>query len=393
MRFTLRGARLVDANMDLAEGEITIDGAHIEEVGEKSTTPGRVLDASQAIIMPGFIEVHTHGGGGFELHTTDAEKIQAYARWTTSTGVTSFLTTVVGTPGALPLKQLNVAVEAIEGQGRGAEILGIFLEGPYINVKRRGAHPPSWLRQPDPAETRLLLDATQGHLRLITLAPELPGAHALMQALLEAGVTVSIGHTDATYEQTEEAIALGATHATHCFNAMRPLLHRAPGPLAAIAKAPQVQGELIADGVHVHPEVMRLLVKMLGPQRVVVITDAQAAAGLENGAQFEFAGQMAEVICGAAYLADGTLTGSVLTMRQALSNMLEMTHVSLSEAVGMLTLNPARAARVESRKGLLQVGYDADLLVFDPAFNLQATLCQGQLTYAHDTWGALLQEG
>ncbi|HEX7737057.1 MAG TPA: N-acetylglucosamine-6-phosphate deacetylase [Ktedonobacteraceae bacterium] len=392
MRFTLRGTRLVDANMDLAESEITIDGAHIESVGNGNAAPGKVVDASQLIVMPGFIDVHTHGGGGFELHTTDAEEIRAYARWAASTGVTSFLTSVVGIPSALPLTQLRTAVTAIEHQGAGAEILGIFLEGPYINVKRRGAHPPSWLRQPDPAETRLLLDVAHGHLRLITIAPELAGAHEMIRTMLAAGVTVSIGHTDATYEQTEEAIALGVTHITHCFNAMRPLLHRAPGPIAAIAKAPQVQGELIADGVHVHPEVMRLLVKMLGAQRIVVITDAQAAAGLENGAQFEFAGQTAEVICGAAYLSDGTLTGSVLTMRQALSNMLEMAHVSLSDAVCMLTLNPARAAQVDSRKGLLQAGYDADLLVFDSALNLQATICRGQVAYANSAWSTLLQE-
>src|SRR5258707_10122470 len=271
-------------------------------------------------------------------------------------------------------------------------MLGIHLEGPYISVKRRGAHPPAWLRQPNPVETEQVLDVARGHLRLITIAPELAGAHEMIRRMVAAWVTVSIGHTDATFEQAEAAIALGATHATHCFNAMRPLLHRAPGPIAAIAKAPQVQGELIADGVHVHPEVMDLLVKMLSPQRVVVITDALAAAGLENGAQFEFAGQMAEVICGAAHLADGTLTGSVLTMRQALSNMLEMTHVSLSEAVGMLTLNPARAARVDTRKGRLQPGYDADLLVFDSAFNLQATICRGQLAYATEAGKALLQE-
>lgn len=392
MRFTLRGTRLVDATMDLAEGDITVDGAHIEGVGQKTDAPGKVVDASQAIVIPGFIDVHTHGGGGFELHTTDADQIRAYARWAPSTGVTAFLAGVVGMPGALPLGQLRAAVEATEQPGEGAETLGIHLEGPYINVKRRGAHQPAWLRQPSPAETEQVLEVTRGHLRLITIAPELPGAHEMIKRLLEAGVVVSIGHTDATYEQAEEAIALGATHATHCFNAMRPLLHRAPGPIAAIAKAPQVQGELIADGVHVHPEVMRLLVKMLGPQRIVTITDALAAAGLADGAQFEFAGQMAEVICGAAHLADGTLTGSVLTMEQALGNMLEMTHVSLPEAVGTLTLNPARAVHVEARKGRLQPGYDADLLVFDSSLHLQATICQGRLAYATEMWSRLLQE-
>lgn len=395
MRFTLRGARLVDATMDLVESEITVDGSYIACVGKRAreTAPGKVLDARRMIVMPGFIDVHTHGGGGFELHTTDSEQIRSYARWVPYTGVTSFLAGVVGTPGALPLEQLRAAVAATEQPGQGAEMLGIHLEGPYINPKRRGAHPPVWLRQPDLAETELILDLTRGHLRLITIAPELPGAHEMIRRLLAAGVTVSIGHTDATYEQAEEAIALGITHATHCFNAMRPLLHRAPGPLAAIAKAPQVQGELIGDGVHVHPEIMRLLVTMLGTQRVVVITDALAAAGLENGAKFEFAGQTAEVICGAAHLSDGTLTGSVLTMRQALCNMLAMTHVSLSEAVGMLTLNPARAAGVESRKGCLKPGHEADLLVFDSALHLQATLCRGKLAYATPTWNALLQEG
>lgn len=392
MRFTLRGTRLVDATMDLAEADIAVVGAHIEQIGQGIQARGKVLDARSTIVMPGFIEVHTHGGGGFELHTTNVDEIRAYARWAPGAGVTSFLTSVVGTPSALPLKQLSTAVASIEQPGEGAEICGIFLEGPYLNPKRRGAHPPSWLRQPDPSETEQILDVTRGHLRLLTLAPELPGAHDLIQRLVEAGVTVSIGHTDATYEQAEEALALGITHATHCFNAMRPLLHRTPGPLAAIAKNPRVQGELIADGIHVHPAVMRLLVGMLGPERTVVITDAQAAAGLANGATFEFAGQTAQIQCGAAYLKDGTLAGSILTMHQALHNMLEMTCVTLSQAVGMLTLNPARAARVADHKGRLQAGYDADLLVFDAALGLQATICRGQLTYANAAWLASLQE-
>lgn len=392
MRFTLRGARLVDATMDLAEANITIDGRQIEQIGSMGHTPGKILDAGSIIVMPGFIEVHTHGGGGVALHTTRAEDIRAYARWAPSAGVTSFLTTVVGTPHALPVAQLQAAVAAIEQPSEGAEVLGIYLEGPYLNVKRRGAHPPAWLRQPDPAETALLLALTKGHLRLLTLAPELPGAHDTLQRLVEAGVTVGIGHTDATYEQAQEAIALGITHMTHCFNAMPPLLHREPGPLAAIVNDARVQGELIADGIHVHPAVMRLLVKLLGPERTVVITDAQACAGLESGAIFEFAGQTAQVRHGAAYLTDGTLAGSVLTMQQALRNILDITHLSLSEAVGMLTLNPARTAQITARKGRLQVGYDADLLLFDTNLRLQATLCQGQLAYANEAWSALLPE-
>lgn len=391
MRFTLRRIRAVDATMDLAEAAITIDGAQIEQVGSVVPTSENVLDASGMLVMPGFIEVHTHGGGGIALHTTNAEDIRAYARWAPSAGVTSFLTTVVGTPSALPLEQLCTAVEAIEQPGEGAEVLGIYLEGPYLNVKRRGAHPPLWLRQPDPTETELLLEQTKGYLRLLTLAPELPGAQALIQRLIEAGVTVSMGHTDATYEQAQEALVWGVTHMTHCFNAMPALLHRAPGPLAAVVNDARVQGELIADGIHVHPAVMRLLVKLLGPERTVVITDAQACAGLADGAMFEFAGQQAQVLCGAAYLADGTLAGSILTMQQALRNILDIAQVSLSEAVGMLTRNPARTAQVTARKGRLQAGYDADLLIFDADLHLQATLCRGQLAYATEAWRTLLQ--
>jgi N-acetylglucosamine-6-phosphate deacetylase len=207
----------------------------------------------------------------------------------------------------------------------------------------------------------------------------------MIRRLVEAGITVSMGHTNATYEQSLEAIKLGVTHATHCFNAMRPLLHRAPGPLAAIAQAEEVRGELIADGVHVHPAAMNALVKMLGPERIIVITDALSAAG-NTEASFDFAGQPARVIRGAARLADGTITGSILTMDQALRNVLQMTEVSLQQAVTMLTLNPASAAQVADHKGRLQAGYDADVLIFDQSLALQATICRGAVAFATDEW-------
>jgi N-acetylglucosamine-6-phosphate deacetylase len=393
MRFTLRNARLIDAATDLARGTIHIDGPRIEAVESEDgqdahhrvQQPDTIIDAEGMIVMPGFIDVHTHGGGGYNLHTTRADEIRDFARWAPTTGVTSFLIAVVGIPGSMPLPQLQTAVDALETCGEGAEPLGIHLEGPYINVARRGAHPPAWLRLPNASETETLLAVSKGHLRLITLAPELPGAAAMIRHLVEAGVTVSMGHTDATYEQAKEAIELGVTHVTHCFNAMRPLLHRAPGPLAALAGAKQVRGELIADGVHVHPAAMRALVQMLGPERTVIITDALAGAGLDD-ATFEFAGQPAHVVHGAAHLDDGTITGSVLTMDQALRNILLMTGVSLPQAAGMMAFNPARSAQVAGRKGCLQAGYDADLTIFDQSMTLQATICRGEIAYATEEW-------
>ena len=267
----------------------------------------------------------------------------------------------------------------------GAEPLGIHLEGPYINVERRGAHLSSWLRVPDIHETERLLELTDGWLRLIALAPELPGAASMISRLVDAGITVSIGHTDATYEQALEAIQLGVTHATHCCNAMRPLHHREPGPLGAIAESPYVFGELIADGVHVHPAMMRIMVKILGVERTIVITDALAAAGIGD-ASFDFAGQPAQVVRGVARLEDGTITGSILTMDQALRNILQMTGVSLPQAVSMLTWNPARSIHVEERKGLLQPGFDADLLVFSDDLELQVAICRGEIRYATPDW-------
>jgi N-acetylglucosamine-6-phosphate deacetylase len=386
MRFTLHGAHLVDAAIDLPGSRLTVDGSQIQAVASPSDTPDMLIDATQMIVMPGFIDVHTHGGGGYNLHTVDAGEIKSYARWVPTTGVTSFLIGVVGTPGAPPEEQLRAAVAAIDGWTVGAEPLGIHLEGPYINVERRGAHMPAWLRVPNADEAAHVLAMTAGHLRLITLAPELPGAAAMIQRMKEAGVTVSIGHTDATYEQTLEAFQLGVTHMTHCCNAMRPLHHREPGPLGALAQSLQVYGELIADGVHVHPAMMKIIVKALGPARTIVITDALSAAGLSEDTTFEFAGQPAQLIRGAARLADGTITGSVLTMDLALRNMLEMTGVSLQEAVRMLTLNPAQAAQVADRKGRLQAGYDADLLVFDESLQLQATICRGEFAFATAAW-------
>ncbi|NJN17468.1 MAG: N-acetylglucosamine-6-phosphate deacetylase [Oscillochloris sp.] len=343
------------------------------------------IDLAGAIMLPGFVEVHTHGGGGHSLHSSDPAEIRAYAAWAPNTGVTAFLAGVVGVPGGLPEAQIAAVVAAAQTPDPGAEILGIHLEGPYISPLRRGAHPLTWLRAPDAAETMHLLEIADPWLRIVTLAPELPGAPEMIARLVSAGINVSIGHTDATYEQARAVIPLGIRHATHCFNAMRPLLHREPGPLGAIVEAEDVLGELIADGVHVHPAALRILLRALGPARTVIVTDALACAGLRAGT-FSFAGQPAQVIDGAARLADGTLTGSVLTMDVALRNLVEQLGQELPAASTMLSYNPARAAGVGARKGRLRPGYDADLLILDSDLQLQATYCRGALAYRSAAW-------
>lgn len=385
MHMTLHGARLVDAQTDMIYGSMSIANGQITSVGTVAEDTGTVVDVSGMTIMPGFIDVHTHGGGGYSLHTTSADEILHYGQWAATTGVTSFLIGVVGTPNAMPLAQLQTAVQAIEMQSSGAQPVGIHLEGPYINPLRRGAHPISWLRIPSEDDTRQILEQTKGKLRLVTLAPELNNAASMIQHLIDAGVTVSIGHTDATYEQSRAAIGHGISHMTHCCNAMRPLHHREPGPLGAIVGSPNVFGEVIADGIHVHPVMLDILVRLLGAERVIVITDAQAGAGLPD-AEFEFAGQPARNVDGVARLVDGTITGSVLTMDQALRNVLSMSNVTLSEAVGMFTWNPARSVKIAQTRGLLRTGFDADLAIFDESLTLQATICHGEVVFATEQW-------
>jgi N-acetylglucosamine-6-phosphate deacetylase len=375
----LTNALLVDAD-GVRPGGLLLACGYIVAVGAEAAARGPAYDLRGAMVTPGFVDVHTHGGGGFSLHTADPDEIRAYMAWAPSTGVTAFLAGVVGVPGGLPEAQITAAVAAARAPGPGAELVGIHLEGPYISPARRGAHPAAWLRAPDPAETERVLELADGWLRIVTLAPELSGAAALIARLRAAGVTVSIGHTDATYEQARSAIAEGVTHATHCFNAMRPLLHREPGPLGAIVEAEAVTGELILDGHHVHPAALRVLLRALGPGRAVAVTDALACAGLRDGA-FSFGGQEVHVSDGAARLADGTLTGSILTMERALALLVREIGLTLPDAVAILTRNPARAAGAADRKGMLRPGYDADVLIIDADLRLQATICRGAPAY------------
>ncbi len=310
-----------------------------------------VLDLRGRYLAPGFIELHTHGGGDHSLLTEDPAEVDAYARWITSRGVTSFLIGVAGGEHERILRALQRSAVFFERPPAGAQALGYFLEGPFLNPRRRGAFPEAWLRPPDVAQFREYVEATGRRLRLVTLAPELPGADALIAAALEAGAVPSLGHSDATYEEALHAFEAGVRHVTHCFNAMRPLAHRDPGCLGAALTTPSVTCELILDGSHVHPAAAALLVRAKGVDGTVLVSDALPPAGSERET-VEWEGMRAKVVGRAAVGEDGTIIGSLATTDEVLRNAVAWLPVTLPEAVRMATCNPARVLGLDGAQGL-----------------------------------------
>jgi len=382
MLTALLNARVLTPDEELAGATVVIRDGRIEAVGAGLAPPAgaQTFDLTGLTLVPGFIDIHVHGGGGFSLITEDPDEIRSYARWVVSHGVTGFLATLVGAPLPQMKRWLAAAVAAGEGVEGGARPLGVHLEGPFVNPVRRGALPAEGLRPPDVAEFVSLAEAAQGRLKVTTLAPELPGAADLIAAARERGVAVSMGHTDATYEQALEAIEWGVRQATHCFNGMRPFHHRDPGCLGAILSSPMLSAELIADGVHVHPGAMALLLAAKGPQRTILVTDGIAAAGLADGA-YSLAGEAIQVRDGVASLPDGTLAGSVVTMDQAVRNIVRLGLAPLAQAVRMASSNPAAALGLGQRLGRVAPGFAADLVALDESLQVAMTFVGGEPAY------------
>jgi len=383
MLTALLNARVLTPDEELASPTVVIRDGRIEAVGAGLTPPAgaQTFDLGGLTLVPGFIDIHVHGGGGFSLITEDLDEIRSYARWAVSRGVTGFLATLVGAPPPQMKRWLAAAVAAGHGvDGGGARLVGLHLEGPFVNPARRGALPSEGLRPPNVAEFLALAEAAQGRLKVITLAPELPSAADIVAAACRRGIVVSMGHTDATYEQALEAIEWGVRQATHCFNGMRPFHHRDPGCLGAILSSSRLSAELIADGVHVHPGAMALLLAAKGPHGAILITDGIAAAGLGDGS-YSLAGEAIQVRDGVASLADGTLAGSVATMDQTIRNIVRLGLTPLADAVRMASTNPAAALGLGQRLGRIAPGFEADLVALDERLEVALTFVGGQPAY------------
>ena len=354
-------------------GWLQVAGAQILACGAGAPPGPPDRDFPDCIVVPGFIDMHVHGGGGASY--LDAGHIAQAAKFHRRHGTTTTLASLVT---AAP-DQLIAGVRALAKATREGTVAGIHLEGPWLSAARCGAHDPTQMRDPEPAEVDDVLAAGAGTIRMVTLAPERPGSGEAIRRFLDAGVVVAVGHTDATYEQTQQAIALGATVGTHLFNAMPPLHHREPGPALALLEDPGVTLELIADGVHVHSAMVRAVVGAAGPDRVAVITDAIAAAGSDDGA-YRLGAVAIDVESGVARVrATSAIAGSTATMDQLfrmVSRLGPDADAALVAAVQMTSATPARALGLE-QVGVLRTGYDANLVVLDRDLQVSAVMVRG----------------
>ena len=379
----------------LTAGQIVIENGIIQAVVDvgaaqqrEATSPrGRpgyrpTLDVGDNYIAPGFIDLHVHGVAGADTMDGSQESLAHMAARFAAHGVTGFLPTTMTesldvTRRAVFQVQEYMTTQMDRAPAR-AQVLGIHLEGPWISSQFKGAQNERYILEPDEDTVRSILETARGSVKIVSLAPELPGADRAIRLLRDEGIYVSIGHTGATYEQALQAIELGATHVTHCFNAMTGLNHRRPGVVGAALLADDLFAELIADGVHVHPDVMQLLVRAKGRDRVMLVTDAMAAAERPDGT-YQLGGQEVLVRDSQARLHDGTLAGSTLLLDQAVRNLVQLCYVSLIDAVYMASTTPAAAIGLGAHKGRIRAGYDADLTVLDSALRPRAVLIRGEL--------------
>ncbi|MGC9543240.1 N-acetylglucosamine-6-phosphate deacetylase [Streptomyces sp. UG1] len=367
----LSGATVVLPTGPVKDGQVIVDGPRITGTAPENA---QVIDVTGHYVAPGFVDIHNHGGGGASFTSGTPEEVLKGIRTHHLHGTTTLVASTVTGDMDFLTRRAGLLSELAE-QG---DIAGIHFEGPFISPCRKGAHSEELLRDPAPAEVRKLIDAARGRATMVTLATELPGGIDSVRLLAEHGVIAAIGHTDATYEQTVEAIEAGATVATHLFNAMPPLGHREPGPIAALLEDERVTVELINDGTHLHPAALELAFRHAGANRVAFITDAMDAAGFGDG-RYMLGPLEVEVADGVARLVDGgSIAGSTLTLDRAFKRAVTIDRLPLEHAVAALSANPARLLGRYDRIGSLEPGKDADLVILDSDFDLKGVMRRGE---------------
>lgn len=398
MHTAVTAKKLWDGRRLLDQPVIAIEDGHIASIASRSNTElaaelgghAEVLDFPGAMLAPAFLDVHIHGAAGHDLMEATPEALAKIGAFLASRGTGSFLATTVTAPLDATLRAVSGLAKLIRDPGLYEERsasgepmarpLGIHLEGPFLSHAKRGVQPAEHLLAPDVAVFDRLFDAAEGQVRLMTLAPELPGAPELAVHAVARGVRVSVGHSNATAAETRAVVAAGATSATHTFNAMRPLDHREPGILGVVLTTDSLFAELICDGIHNAPEMVRLFWRAKGPERAILVTDAMSATGMPDG-EYRLGGFAVQVAGGRA-MANGVLAGSVLTLNNALANFVKFTSAPLEGALRLLTSNPASMTGLEDQAGSIAVGRPANLVALNERGELVASLVGGRTVAA-----------
>ncbi len=367
----------------LTRGWLLTKGRTIAEHGEGAPPQGIRTIANQEFhleghyLLPGFIDLHTHGAAGVDLMTANVEDFQLASNFYASHGVTGFLATTWSASADVIRQTLQTAQEVM-GREDGAALLGIHLEGPFINPVRAGAQSPQHIRPARPEEVLPYLDS--GLVKLVSLAPEIEQNQWLIQACMERGIVVSAGHSDATYADMRKAVSAGVRHITHCFNGMRAFNQREPGVVGAALELDDFSCEVIADKVHVHPAALRLLLRLKPRDKVVLVTDSIAGTGMPEGI-INIQGRKFRFTENEVRLLDGTLAGSVLTMDAALRNLIEISAKPLEETFACASTNPARVIGIDGQTGSINTGLDADLVLLNDDLQVQMTVVRGEIVY------------
>jgi N-acetylglucosamine-6-phosphate deacetylase len=373
----LRGQVVTDYEV-WPDGSVLLEGGSIRDVSPDDSMIGdadEVHEHDDSLLLPGFVDLQVNGAFGVDV-ATEPSRVAELSQRLFSTGTTAYLPTVISSPEILYEEVLPEL--GADGPTSGAEVLGVHLEGPFINLEKRGAHAAAHVVPPDPGLLAHLLDLAP--VRMLTVAPELGGADELMTLAANRGVAVSAGHSDAPFELAYEAFDASVASVTHLFNAMSAMHHREPGLPGAAFAHPRVVCGLIADGLHVHPEMIGLACRMLGPDRVCLTTDAIAAAGMGDG-EYRLATRTVYMDGGVPRLGSGAIAGSVLTMNEAFRNILAFTGCTFPEAARMASTTPARLVGEGRRKGRLVPGYDADVTVLAPNLSVEAVWRGGERVY------------
>jgi N-acetylglucosamine-6-phosphate deacetylase len=379
----LHVGKAITSKGEIANAGILIRDGEIEMVGPRSgmelPSGATEVQATDSTAIPGFVDVHIHGAGGHDVMEANETALSTITGRLAAFGTTSLLATTITASADDTCRSVEGIAKYISGQYQTsdtrAEILGIHFEGPFLSKERRGVHPAEWLQLPSAELLQRFLQAAAGNARILTIAPELLGATPCIDAARSLGMVVSIGHTDASYEQARAAVAHGAHHATHVYNAMRPFTHRDPGVIGAVLTTPEVTAELIADGIHVDEIAMKVLLQAKGAQGVVLISDGTSATGMPDG-EYLLGGLKVTVNGGVCRNAEGRLAGSTLTLDRALRNIVGL-GIPLADAVRMLTLNPATLLGIEFKKGALRTGADADIVLLNDGLEIERVWTRG----------------